>query len=271
MEAVLGSSLDRELEAVMLGSDDTASVEIVLDSSAENEVDGTSLSCEVLGIAVEPAVVLIASVELSSTVEELTSTLLVDRGDSVLSWAVELGDSSVLVENPDSVGAEVVSSPLLVPVMLAEASVELSRLLGSEPVKDDDSSKPLVEVGSGLADSVDAPAEVSELSKDVGCPLVSMALADSVDSVLLSNAVLAASVETNDVPLLRRVLSVSVGDREVEMSVGWLCDDDCDSVDSDSVDSASVDNEASLLVLTSVEDGPGVGPEVGVTSVETLP
>lgn len=29
--------------------------------------------------------------------------------------------------------------------------------------------------------------------------------------------------------------------------------------------------EASLLVLTSVVDGPGVGPEVCVTSVERLP
>lgn len=68
------------------------SVEMVLDSSAEKEVDGTSLSCEVLKIDVDSPIVLLASVELSSTVEDVTSmplvgelsSSLVGRGDSVL-------------------------------------------------------------------------------------------------------------------------------------------------------------------------------------------
>lgn len=113
-----------------LDSDDTSSVETVLDSPLEKEVDGISLSCEVLETCVESGPVLLTSVELSPTVEDVTSMLLVDRGDPVLSWLLILEVSNVLVENPDSVGAEVVSSLLLVPEMLAEDSVELSRLLG---------------------------------------------------------------------------------------------------------------------------------------------
>lgn len=69
-------------------------VEMVLDSSAEKEVDGTSLSCEVLKIDVDSPIVLLASVELSSTVEDVKSMLLlvgelnnslVGRRDPVLS------------------------------------------------------------------------------------------------------------------------------------------------------------------------------------------
>lgn len=92
----------------------------------------------------------------------------------------------MLVENPDSVAVDVVSSLLLMPEALDGVSVKLSRLLGWEPVKDEETSNPLVEVSIGLWDSVDVPALVSELSKDVGWPLVSVILPDSVDSVLLS-------------------------------------------------------------------------------------
>lgn len=71
-----------------------------------------------------------------------------------------------------------------------------------------------------------------------------MVLPDSVD-----NAVLVTSVEKSDVSLLVSVLSGSLDGKEV------------DNEDS---------SEASLLVLASVVDGAGVGPEVGVTSVEML-
>lgn len=71
-----------------------------------------------------------------------------------------------------------------------------------------------------------------------------MVLPDSVES-----AVLVTSVEKGDVPLLVNVLSGSLDGREV------------DKDDS---------SEASLLVLSSVVDGPGVGPDVVVTSVEML-
>lgn len=71
-----------------------------------------------------------------------------------------------------------------------------------------------------------------------------MVLPDSVDS-----AVLVTSVEKGDVPLLVSVLSGSLDGKEV------------DSEDS---------SEASLLVLACVVDGAGVGPEVGVASVEML-
>lgn len=179
---LLSSSLEDELNGVILGSEDKLSVESELDSSAEKDVDGISLSCEVLEIGVEPAIVLLASVELSAAVEDVTSMLLVDNNDS-------------------------------------------------------------------------------ELSKEVGPPLVAVILPDSVDAVLLSASVLVGSVENSDVSLLRSVLSGPVDDREVETPVGSLCDED----------SASVDNEASLLVLTTVVDGPGVGPEGDVFSVEMLP
>lgn len=84
-----------------------------------------------------------------------------------------------------------------------------------------------------------------------------------MDNVLLSGGALVGSVETNDV--LGSVLSASLGDKEVEKPVGSLCDEDCASVDN------GVSVEATLLVLTSVEEGPGVGPDGDVTSVEMLP
>lgn len=101
---------------------------------------------------------LLASVELSPAVEDVTAKplvgvlngSLVDRGDSVLSWLLRLEVSRALVENPDSVGAEVVSSLLLVPEILPEVSVALSKLLGWDPVKDEEASDPLVEVSIGL-------------------------------------------------------------------------------------------------------------------------
>lgn len=115
-----------------------SSVEIVLDSSAEKEVDGTSLPWEVLEIAVDSPIVLLAPLELSSAVEDVTSAplvgelsnSLVDSGDSVLSWLLRLDTSIVLVENPDSVAVDVASSLLLKPETLDGNSVELSRLLG---------------------------------------------------------------------------------------------------------------------------------------------
>lgn len=114
---------------------------------------------------------LLASVELSSTVEDVTSLILdreligslVDIGDSVLSWLVE--NSAELVENTDSVGVDVASSLLLVSGILAELSLTLSRVLDSEPVKEEEASKLLVEVSIG--DSVDVTAEVSELSNEL--------------------------------------------------------------------------------------------------------
>lgn len=99
----------------------------------------------------------------------------------------------------------------------------------------------------------------------MGTPLVAVILPDSVDNVLLSGSVLGASVENSDVPLLKSVLPGSPVEKEVEVSVGSLCDEDCASVDNE------VSTEASLLVLTSVEEGPGVGPDGDVTSVEMLP
>lgn len=99
----------------------------------------------------------------------------------------------------------------------------------------------------------------------MGSPLVAVILPDSVDNVLLSGSVLGASVENSEEPLLKSVLPGSPDEKEVEVSVGSLCDEDCTSVDND------VSTEASLLVLTSVEEGPGVGPDGDVTSVETLP
>lgn len=87
-------------------------------------------------------------------------------------------------------------------------------------MKDEDASNPLVEVSPGLWDSVDVPALVSELSKDVGCPLVSVILPDSVDSVLLSCSVLVGPVENNGVPLLGSVLSASLDGKEVDISEG---------------------------------------------------
>lgn len=216
---------------------------------------------------------LLASVELSSTVEDVTSMplvgvlngSLVERGDSVLSWLLKLEVSKALVENPDSLGVEDVSSLLLVPEMLAEVSVALSKLVDWDPVKDEEASGSLVEVSTGLWDPVDVPAEVSELSKEVDSPLVAVILPDSVDNVLLSGGALVGSVETNDVPVLGSVLSASLDDKEVEKPVGSLCDEDCASVDN------GVSVEATLLVLTSVEEGPGVGPDGDVTSVEMLP
>lgn len=68
-----------------------------------------------------------------------------------------------------------------------------------------------------------------------------MVLPDSVDS-----AVVVTSVEKGDVTLLESVLSGSLDGREVDTEV------------------------SSLLVLDSVVLGPGVGPEVGVPSVEML-
>lgn len=155
---MLNSSLDNELDGVILGSEVMSSVEIVLDSSVEKDVDGTLLSWEVLENCVEPAIVLLASVELSSTVEDVTSMplvgvlngSLVERGDSVISWLLKLEVSKALVENPDSVGVEDVSSLLLVPEMLAEVSVALSKLVDSDPVKDEEASDSLVEVSTGL-------------------------------------------------------------------------------------------------------------------------
>ena len=213
---LLGSSLEIELDGVIIDSEDGDSVDSVLDSSIEDEVDGTSLSCEVLENSVEAA-------------EELDDSL-VDKGPSVLSWLVGVEISTVLVENSDPVGVDVASSPLLVPETLAELSLALSKLLDSEPVKDDEASGVLVWVCIELCGSVEVPAEVSELSKELGWLLVSMVLPDSVDSAVLVN-----SVESSDVPLLESVLS------------------------------------SSLLVLDSVVDGPGVGPEAGVASVEMLP
>lgn len=87
-------------------------------------------------------------------------------------------------------------------------------------MKDEETSNPLVEVSIGLWDSVDVPALVSELSKDVGWPLVSVILPASVESVLLSCSVLVGSVENNGVPLLGSVLSASLDAKEVDMSVG---------------------------------------------------
>lgn len=141
---------------MILGSEVVIPVGTELDCSVEKELDGISLSCEVLGNVVEPVIVLLASVELSPTVEDVTSVPLVaelngplvDRDDSVLSWLLKLEASTVLVENPDPVGAELVSSLLLVAKVLAE--VTLSRLLVWDPVKDGEASEPLVEVGSGL-------------------------------------------------------------------------------------------------------------------------
>lgn len=170
---------------------------------------------------------LLASVELSPTVDDVKSVPLVgvlngplvDRDDPVLSWLLKLEASAVLVENPDPVGVELVSSLLLVPEMLAEDSVTLSRLLVWDPVKDD-ASEPLVEVESGLSDPVEVTADVSELSKDVGPPLVAVTLPDSVDNVLLSGNILLGAVENSDVSLLGSVLSGPPDDKEVEMSVG---------------------------------------------------
>lgn len=99
----------------------------------------------------------------------------------------------------------------------------------------------------------------------MGPPLVAVTLPDSVDNVLLSGSVLLAAVENSDVSLLRSVLSGPPDDREVETSVGPLCDEDCAPVVTE------VPTEASLLVLTSVVEGPGVGPDGEVTSVEMLP
>lgn len=202
-------------------------VESELDCPVEKEVDGISLSCELLEIGVEPVIVLLASVELSPTVEDVTSVPLVgelngplvDRDDPVLSWPLRLEASAVLVENPNPLGVELASSLLLVPEMLAEDSVTLSRLLVWDPVKDD-ASEPLVEVEGGLSDPVEVPADVSELPKDVGPPLVAVTLPDSVDNVLLSGSVLLGAVENSDVSLLGSVLSGPLGDKEFEMSVG---------------------------------------------------
>lgn len=137
VEALLNSSLDNELNGVILGWEVISSVEMVLDSSTE-EVDGTSLSWVVLKIDVDSLTVLLASVELSSTVEDVKSTPLVEelssslvgREDPVISWLLRLDASTVLVENPDSVAVDVVSSLLLIPETLDGDSVELSRLLG---------------------------------------------------------------------------------------------------------------------------------------------
>lgn len=183
---LLSSSLENEPDGVILGSEDMLPVKSELDPAAEKDVDGISLSCEVLEIGVEPNAVPLVSVELSPAVEDVRSMLLVDKSDS-------------------------------------------------------------------------------ELSKEVDPPLVAVTLPDSVDSVLLPDSVLAGSVENSDVPLLRSVLSGPTEDREVEAPVASLCDEDCPSVDSE------VSTEAPLLVLTPVVDGPGVGPDGDVISVEMLP
>lgn len=133
-----------------------------------------------------------------------------------------------------------------------------------------------VETTSVLLASVELPPTVEdvtsmllvgksdcELSKEVGPPLVADTLPDSVDNVLLSASVLVGSVENSDVSLLTSVLSGPADDRDVEAPVGSLCDEDCTSVDNE------VSTEASLLVM--IVDGPGVGPEGEVISVETLP
>lgn len=101
---------------------------------------------------------LLASVELSPAVEDVTSMplvgvlngSLVDRGDTVLSWLLKLEVSRLLVENPVPEAADVVSSLLLVPETLTEVPVALSTLLGWDPVKDEEASDPLVEVSIGL-------------------------------------------------------------------------------------------------------------------------
>lgn len=121
---LLSSSLENELDGVIVDSEDMNSVDSVLDSSTEDEVDGTSLSCEVLKSDVEPA-------------EELNDPLM-DVGHSVLSWLVGAEDSAVLVEKSDPVGVDVASWLLLMPEILAELSLTLSRLL--KPVKDDEAS-----------------------------------------------------------------------------------------------------------------------------------
>lgn len=69
-----------------------------------------------------------------------------------------------------------------------------------------------------------------------------MVLPDSVDS-----SVLVTSVEKGDVILLAIELPGSLDDRELDNEV------------------------SSLLVLGTVVLGPGVGPEVEITSVEMLP
>lgn len=60
----------------------------------------------------------------------------------------ELEPSIVLVESCDSVAVEVVPSLLDVPELPPGLSIELVRLIDSEPVKDEDN--PFVEVDIGL-------------------------------------------------------------------------------------------------------------------------
>lgn len=101
---------------------------------------------------------LLASVELPPAVEDVASMplvgvlngSLVSKDDSVLCWLLKLEVSRVLVENPVSEAADVVSWLLLVPETLAEVPVALSTLLGWDPVKVEEAADSLVEVSIGL-------------------------------------------------------------------------------------------------------------------------
>lgn len=182
---------------------------------------------------------------LSSSLENELDVVTLGSEDK-LSVERELDSSDEKDVDDISLSCEVLEigvEPVIVPLV----SVELS------PAVEDVTSMLLVDKSD------------SELSKAVGPPLVADTLPDSVDNVLLSAGVLVGSVENSDVSLLTSVLSGPADDKDVEAPVGSLCDEDCASVDNE------VSTEASLLVLTPVVDGPGVGPEGEVFSVEMLP
>lgn len=145
---LLSSSLVKELVGGMLVSEEANPVDTVLDSSTEEEVDATSLSCEVLESDSGPA-------------EELNNSP-VDVGPSVLPWLLGVDISAVLVETSEPVGVDVASLLLLASELITELSLALSRLLDGDPVKEEEASGLLV------GGSVDVPAEDSELSNELG-------------------------------------------------------------------------------------------------------
>lgn len=145
---LLSSSLVRELDGGILVSEEMNPVDNVLDSSTAEEVDGTSLSCEVLESDSGPA-------------EELNNSM-VDVGPSVLPWLLGVDISAVLVETSEPVGVDAASLLLLASELITELSLALSRLLDRDPVKEEEASGLLV------GGSVDVPAEDSELSNELG-------------------------------------------------------------------------------------------------------